>query len=244
MSCTIQTYKGIPLFITKPLTSLMEDQQVRDGVLISPIPSHICECKANFKQGYCYMKSAFLEPGATFVDIADIPGNYGLLVEFMTFLVRYYVPTYLHYLAWETYNNNPTVDFEGRILAGYKALVSADDRATAMTTCTAILDDLWKALQPLRTPSTDKNIFYPVNKLVGFRVSNLLKRCGVTTLLYPYPLEPLDLQQLRSNAQVEMFYPATFVNVGTRGLKKLASKQDSVIEAGAALRRGDLGNIV
>lgn len=184
------------------------------------------------------MKSAFLESPYDFVATGKVVTDYLKLTKFMEFLVRYYVPTRLHFLIWERYTNNLDTTEEARIVSTYMDMTSSGgNNQRAIIEAVQIMDTIFRSLEPLVEPGRGA-IYYPVNKLVGFRLSNLLKRCGIVTLLYPYPLESSELQSLRASVQGRMYKVGTFVNIGTRSLKKLASKVENGDEADALLDKG------
>jgi len=269
MSCCILVLKGIPIFVFRqyviPVLKEKEDDENQEqdasqqeaeemnkyGMIgfrladaISPIPYHICAAKNKMKDGFSYMKSSFLQAPSDFEELADIALDYATLYNMFDFLVRYYVATYLHWLAWETYDMAADLSLERKIVRAFTLLREANDYRVAYLYAIEILNEVYDEAVYLREPASGKTIFYPVNKLVGFKVSNLLKRCGVKTLLYPYPLEPIQFQRLKAEGQADMFYPGTFVNVGTRGLKKLASKITDGEELAEITGRGDIHNVM
>ena len=56
-------------------------------------------------------------------------------------------------------------------------------------------------------------IFYPVHKLIGHKIGNILKRCGIRHLIYPYALEPMDQMVLKAQNYITPYGTTTFLSV-------------------------------
>ena len=140
--------------------------------------------------------------------------------------MRYWIPTIKHHYAFELGSKieNQLVDIIYLIEEASNELNKGDHLNFSKLAIGIILGSC--EVLTCNVPGGDPEpIFYPVNKLVGFKISNVLKRCGVVALIYPYPSEPDDDLLTKAGIQDLFFRQGQVRNVSGKGLKKLAAKE-------------------
>ena len=134
--------------------------------------------------------------------------------EFALFLFRYWVPAFLRYRAFEIGDteldsaNKELVDLIVNAVSEYVSGTSGDGIHIVWNT-------IWSKVQVVKTGYA-LPMFYPVNKLIGHKVSNVLKRCGIRYLIHPYAIEPIEELAKRAQGNVDAYSGFILSNVGQK----------------------------
>ena len=86
-----------------------------------------------------------------------------------------------------------------------------------------IYNGFWEFLKLLTSPS-GVTLFFPVQKLVGRKVKQILLRSSVLYLIYPYPFEPYEEMLIKAHNYSNMYGMGILPNVGIKGMSKYVQR--------------------
>jgi len=234
MNCAIGCLLGCPVVVLENTS--------RDGIrqtLYVTIPDYLHDASYSFKTGFNSRRFNYIAPvGAkegNSIFIPATPESQAMsppvedMISFIRYIFRYWVPAIKHYYAYEVGSDFPgtTKGFVNDIESMVKGIASGVATAGQIT---SLYMGIWNNICVLGSPSRLRTyrddfstnsgitIFYPVNKLVGKKVSSVLKRCAIKFLIYPYPNEPMDVLNAKAGNYVAAFGDGFLPNVGLKGV--------------------------
>lgn len=86
-----------------------------------------------------------------------------------------------------------------------------------------LYNGFWDFLKLLTSPS-GVTLFFPVQKLVGRKVKQILLRSSVFYLIYPYPFEPYEEMLIKAHNYSDMYGMGVLPNVGIKGMSKYVQR--------------------
>ena len=231
-SCGIGCLLGCPVVVLQNAPRIpmldqgesLQDQPIDAVGCFETITDYLDAATREFKLSNGMLKYNYIRGvGANFfIDPSRGAGGLQRAMDFITYLYRYWVPALKHYRAYQVGSDIPRAH-QPLVTAIEEAAISINKGNVNYIQLLALYNDVWNHIEVM-TSTVGQPIFYPVHKLVGHRISNILRRCGVCYLIYPFSNQPMDQLMLKAG-NLDASYSIGFLpNVGLKGMVKFIQR--------------------
>lgn len=204
------------------------------------IPDYLNRAMANYKTGNNALKYKFIESVGCTQILSSSGPSIDQKVAMLHFLFRFWVTAFEHHQAYmvgaESLGDDQT--FIDNIVTCETNFVQGVGDIEPLN---AVFNHVIENLQIVKS-SQGLPVFYPVNKLIGKKVSTILRRCGINYLIYPYAYRTWDDLTREAGNIVTPFTGFDYTNVGRKGMRTIVNNMNKGISIATRLDRSGYAN--